>query len=495
MRARTVIVFFTLSIFAASAWLPRAHAGDDEVEPPIMEIDFVSPAEKEKMAKLKFGSDETISVDFPDEEVRAILKNVADIYNLNLVIPDKLKGKTSIKLRNVTWRQIFEVVLEPLSYTYVEDRNIIKIKHISELVSEPTVTRIFLINYAKANAIQTALSPLVDQRKGGRVQVDQRTNSLIVTERPSRMNDIQAIIERLDRPDPLVQIEAKLFEVINRDSWSGDEHDEDDEGDAEEVARQNGSTYAPQEAAQLFSQLETIKGARLASSFSVIVLDEHEATIEMVKRIPAPSYLFNDEQGSLGVDGIQHQEIDVKMTVRPDVNSAGLIRLHILPEITTRLGEVSISSQAGHATMPVTSTKRMSSEIILRDGFTVLLGGMSESIDQHGIVPNHSAGPQQASPKQVEKFSDSKFMIFVTARTLNPDGVTYRSIADPRELREMGIVDAEIPGYEIPEDQRTALKEIRDMRNERVRNDTERELQEILSDELKASQAQAEEHD
>src|SRR5450432_2483344 len=60
---------------------------------------------------------DTLSVDFPDEEIRTVLRNVADLFELNLVIPDTLQGKTSVKLRDVTWRQIFKVVLEPVGYT------------------------------------------------------------------------------------------------------------------------------------------------------------------------------------------------------------------------------------------------------------------------------------------------------------------------------------------------------------------------------------------
>src|SRR6188508_643321 len=46
---------------------------------------------------------DTLSVDFPDEDIKTILRNVADLFELNLVVPDTLTGKTSIKLRDVTW--------------------------------------------------------------------------------------------------------------------------------------------------------------------------------------------------------------------------------------------------------------------------------------------------------------------------------------------------------------------------------------------------------
>ena len=56
------------------------------------------------------GAKDTLSVDFPNEDIRTILRNVADLFELNLVIPDTLQGKASIHRRDVTWRQTFQVV-------------------------------------------------------------------------------------------------------------------------------------------------------------------------------------------------------------------------------------------------------------------------------------------------------------------------------------------------------------------------------------------------
>ena len=77
--------------------------------------------------ELSLGETDMISVDFPNEEIRTVLRNVADLYMLNIVIPEELQGTTTIKLRDVSWRQIFDVVLEPIGYTYVEEGNIIQI--------------------------------------------------------------------------------------------------------------------------------------------------------------------------------------------------------------------------------------------------------------------------------------------------------------------------------------------------------------------------------
>ena len=95
---------------------------------PEVTIKDTAPAHVAVATKGKDASGkDTLSVDFPDEDVRSILRNVADLFELNLVIPEALQGKASIKLRDVSWRQIFQVILDPIGYTYVEEGNIVKI--------------------------------------------------------------------------------------------------------------------------------------------------------------------------------------------------------------------------------------------------------------------------------------------------------------------------------------------------------------------------------
>ena len=104
---------------------------------------------------------ETLSVDFPNAVIRTILRNVADLYDLNLVIPETLEGRASLKLRDVTWKQIFDVLLTPVGYTYVTDGNIIKVVSIESLNVEPAETRIFLLNYARASDIAPTILNLM----------------------------------------------------------------------------------------------------------------------------------------------------------------------------------------------------------------------------------------------------------------------------------------------------------------------------------------------
>lgn len=352
---------------------------------------------------------------------------------------------------------------------------------------EPTVTRVLLIYYANAREIQNLLFPLVDTAKGGYIQVDERSNALLVTERPSRMNDIQAVIERLDRPPHQVLIEAKLFEIVRQEHE--DRESKDGEGDSPESTAQTGSAssnavYNSQEANRILSQLEATKDTRLVSSFNVVTLDGKEAHVTMVKRFPVPRVEFDEKQGGLRTQSIDYQEFDISMKVRPEVSYDGFIRLSITPVVSSRVGEVRLNDQAGTASLPIISTKSMSTEVRLKSGSTVAIGGLSDQISGSVVTPQltESSPPQRGSNKDTAEFFTSRFLIFVTARTLNPDGTSYRDTADPRVLHEMEIVDSEIPGYKIPEEQLKSLNKMRDLRNDSDRAQTEQKNESTLSE-------------
>ena len=153
MRTRLLQFALILSVSAGLLWSqatptppaasPAAPAPADKSTEPAVTVQGTEPT-----GAGVSRTHDTLSVDFPDEDIRTILRNVADLFELNLVIPDTLQGKTSIKLRDVTWRQIFEVILTPVGYTYIEQGSIIKIVSLESLAQEPVNTEVFILNYA-----------------------------------------------------------------------------------------------------------------------------------------------------------------------------------------------------------------------------------------------------------------------------------------------------------------------------------------------------------
>ena len=481
---------------------------------------------------VKVTEEETISVDFPDEEVRTILRNVADLFDLNVVIPDALQGRTSVKLRNITWRQVFEVALEPLGFTYVEDRNIIRIKSIEELTTEPVDTRVFVLNYATAEELQNSIAPLIDTAAGGRVQVDVRSNALVITERPSRMNQIQEIIEKLDKATDQVMIETKFIEVENTDQknigvnwsslegygasagpfqrqWSRNRSSQDDSerndtsnnssnsssnngfsladgpifASENDVLSGNGTdltrtveslagtsrldtaVFSADEFRVVISALEQNNDTELVANPTVVTMSNQEATIDIVTEIPQVEFSIDQETGEQRADGLAEPLVfGTQVRVTPQVNDAGFINLLVIPSVSNQIG----TQFTDIGPQPIISRRKAETNVVIKDGYTLAIGGLTQNEEVLGgtAVPVLGSLPYigRLFSSESNTMRQKNLIIFITAKTLNPDGSSYRDIIDPRVLHQMGVVPADVPGYQLsPEDLKT-LQDIEDFR-------------------------------
>ncbi|HEY9155799.1 MAG TPA: secretin N-terminal domain-containing protein [Opitutaceae bacterium] len=494
--------------------------------------DAQAPAPADSMPKPALvRAKDTLSVDFPDEEIRTVLRNVADLFELNLVIPDTLQGKTSVKLRDVTWRQIFKVVLEPVGYTFVEDSNIIKVVTQDSLNLEPLSTEVFVLNYARAADIKPSLDALVDIKLGGKIVVDARSNALVVTERPSAVQRIRPIVLNLDKATEQVMIETKFIEVTDRDvkntgvNWASlsgyglnvnnigrsynntrtsthtannidvpymqDGYEKLDTllnrnlgtplndpahgvGPAYAydpntgVTTIDGDKFGPKSQVQsvltgvtsavfsadqfslVVSALKTFNDTKLVSNPTVVTLNNTEATINVGEEYPIPQYTYNQERGSFEVSGFTYKPIGVILKVTPQVNSAGFIKLAVEPTVSSRNGTVDFGG-AGGAQIPIIGIRTAKTQVTMKDGYTLGLGGLSETTD----IAAKSSVPLLGSIPGIGKLfsSDGKdttlhnLVVFITARTLRPDGASTGEVFDPRMVREMKITKEELPGF------------------------------------------------
>lgn len=523
---------------------------------------------------------DVISVDFPEEEVRKIISDVAEFYDLNVIIPDTLQGSTTIKLNNVTWQQIFDAVLDPLGYTYVTDRNIIKIRSRLDVETEPTQTQIFMVNYAVADQLRAAIAPLVDTAAGGRLQVDKRTNALVITERPSQLNQITQVIDRLDRATAQVMIESKFIQVDNSDvknlgvDWSSlggyqigvgglqrtfnqgytqtredtrerglevdnettdldttgfdlatgpiarnedttdfettvTSNDTDVVSNVFNLSRTTSAVFSADDFNIILSALQTYADSRVVNNPTIVTLDGEQAKIVIGEKYPIPDYTYNDDRGTFEVSGFKFEDIGIVLSVRPQVNSAGFIRLDIAPEISRRSAEAVDFGGAAQA-IPIIETTETVSSVTLKDGHTLAIGGLMqrEETNRATAVPFVSDVPVlgELFESDSDNMRETNLIIFVTAKTLNPDGTTYREIVDPRMLARMSILESDIPGYhfDMPEDQLDRMSEIDALRNradrEKILNKYRQELEllelaEQRRDEARRAELEAEEEE
>ena len=480
---------------------------------------------------------DTISVDFPQEDVRAIITSVADLYELNVVIPEALVGTVSLKLRNVTWQQVFNVVLEQFDFTYVEEDNIIKIKSLEELLAEPLVTRVFIVDFARASEIQAGIQPLIGSSVGGLAQVDARSNALIISERPSRMSEIQRIIEALDRPTDQVMIESKFIEVTRADQldlgvdWSalsgytvsagpfartydrttarsrteGSTNDTS-ESLAVDSAAGTSNVFGESSSDQLTNSLSTAltrgdtavfnadafavvlnaleqdSAVELISNPTVVTMNNQEANILVGEEYPIPDFTFNQERGTFDISGFEYTSIGIQLNVTPQVNSAGFITMDIEPTVNNRTGEVTFDG----ATLPILASRSASATVTIKSGFTLAIGGLVERDTSNSSNQVPVLGDIPVLGRLFRNSSRStdvtSLVIFITARVLSATGATYRDVFSPRTLFDMGISERDVPGVEIDPSEQALYDQIQAQRAEMDRLENQLRLQRQIND-------------
>lgn len=435
------------------------------------------------------GEGELITIDFPEEEIRVILRSIADMFDLNLVVPETLVGRTSIKLKNVEWRQVFDIVLKPAGYTFTEEKNIIRVISLDQINQEPMTVRTFIIKYAKASEIAQSIAPLIEIKGGGSIQIDGRSNSIIVRERPSVILQIENLLKNsgLDEPSTQVMIETKFIEVgcsegeggtdgAGFDFWSsggpfsegqrfaqwGTNSKVNVAGTLEDacisMANQVGCFLSPETylktavfSAETFSivlqALKTNKSTNLVANPTVVVMNNHTCEIHVGKDEPIPEPTINETTGKFEIGQVEYMPIGVSLKVIPRVNhGAEQITLEIDPEVS----RVETYREFLGVKYPVKTVRQAHSVISIKNGYTVALGGLTQedTIEIERRVPLVGSIPLigRIFRNTRDEISKTNLIMFLTAKTLSHDG-TYMDIVDPRVMSRMGIGPQDLPGY------------------------------------------------
>src|SRR5438128_4662196 len=169
-----------------------------------------------------------VSLDFQGADLRAVLRTFAEISGLNIVIDPKVNGTVDVALRDVPWDQALDIILKANGLGYIVDGTIVRIaplealeaeqKKISDLAKAQaeagqitTLTR--QLSYAKGEDIVALLKAANILSNRGTAFVDARTNTLIVTDLQERLTSTNQLLNTLDKPQPQVEIEARIVQA------------------------------------------------------------------------------------------------------------------------------------------------------------------------------------------------------------------------------------------------------------------------------------------
>lgn len=193
-------------------------------------------AEKAQLSPYKGAK---ISLDFKDADIHNIFRLIAEVSNLNIITSEEVKGKITIRLVDVPWDQALDVILTTKNLIKIEEGNVLRITTLesvrkdseekqkaeelliksreTKLKLEEPGKKIIKVNYAKASELQKLL---LERKEGkgflspqGSVKADERTNTLIIQDIRSNLEEIEQLVKELDSPTPQVLIEARIVQA------------------------------------------------------------------------------------------------------------------------------------------------------------------------------------------------------------------------------------------------------------------------------------------
>ena len=172
------------------------------------------------------GRARRVSLNFKDADIVNVIRLIADVTGENIITSEDVKGKVTVRLRNVPWETALDTILKSKGYDKVRSNNILRIssaqqiqaereaevarQRANELIEEKVI-KIITVNYATASEIVGQLKGLLSTR--GTVQTDDRTNTIIVEDVRSNIERLVELVRRLDKQTPQVLIEARIVEA------------------------------------------------------------------------------------------------------------------------------------------------------------------------------------------------------------------------------------------------------------------------------------------
>ncbi len=423
----------------------------------LLTIEFrpLTPAEKEEIKKKQFPyTGERLSLNFQDIPVRSVLQILADFTGLNIIAADSVQGNVTLRLNNVPWDQALDLVLKAKGLGQRREGEVIWVAPLDEIIAlekkelehvsfreekEPLKTEIIQLNYAKAADILKVLKGIQQQAQHlqapqaaaapqfapqyattfevptvgeeavaggsilsprGEVNIDERTNILIVKDTLYHLEAIRKLVQTLDRPIRQVLIESRV--VIANDDFSRDL------GVRLNAARNTGSPGKTQtllggilgnnngivdlpaaigpgaggglgiavfKLNQFLMQLELSalqdeNRGDVISMPKVVTQDQTTARIEQGEEIPYQ--VVGTAGGGLAVPQTQFKKAMLKLEVTPHITPDDNVIMDILVTKDAR-GRETVNGQ------PPIDKREIETTVQVANGETVVLGGIYET--------------------------------------------------------------------------------------------------------------------
>ncbi len=396
---------------------------------------------KEEVAPLEPGN---ITVNFKGADMRTVLNYIAEVAGIDIVPAPDVKGPVDVRLTNKPWKVALDIILRNYGYAYEETSGIIRVDTISRLREQEPITQTYSLDYASAKTIAGgmkddknlpipgAIKDILSEK--GKIAFDDRTNILVVTDVPSKIDKINQVIKDLDAETPQVLIEAKVIETqleknetmgidwtisatvagaqrpttIPFLSWQnplaplGVKFDEKtwlpQGGPAANSASttllfpsgpRDGSfgfpyalpadfTYGTLDFTSFQAVLQMLKNrtrTEVISDPRVATLNNKPAYINVGETFNFPLYERNMATGRMEIIGYRAEDHGIKLNVTPHINTKNEIWVELAPEISEFKRYDTLDAASG-IKAPVFSKRKATTQVLVRDGDTIFIGGI-----------------------------------------------------------------------------------------------------------------------
>ncbi|HDS15679.1 MAG TPA: type IV pilus secretin family protein [Proteobacteria bacterium] len=405
-----------------------------------VETEETLPAASEKSARNNPGSKASgvehmlsnpnlpITVDFKGTDIQNVFRFLAEINHLNVVMGDDVNGTVTLRLKDVPWKQVMNIVLKTRQLGMEQDHNVIRIaplevfnkEHLAreerkrtlaesrktEEDIQPTTMKILKVNFASIDEVADKIRNTITSDRG-KVETDPRTNSLIINDIQDRIIRAENLLRELDEPVRQVMIEAKIVKVERRSArelgvqWGGAWNNRSNDryyglsgnntlGNTGLPAVGDGaspdlaSSYAVNLPAtslnsgiglifgkidkyNLNVKLSAMQGrgdAHILSSPKVLALNQHSARIGQGQEIP---YQTTSQEGTT----TEFKKAELSLEVTPTITNNAMVSMEVVVSKDSK-GE---NTPDG----PAINTQTITTSLLLSDGETAVVGGIIES--------------------------------------------------------------------------------------------------------------------
>ena len=424
---------------------------------------------------------EKLSLNFQNVEVRRLLQVIGEFTGMNIVVSDSVGGSITLILKDVPWDQALDIILQQKGLDMRKNGNVILIAPREEIATkeklefeskaqigdlEPLRTESFQMNYVKGGDVKKLLSDpkqtLLSKR--GSALLDDRSNILFVQDTPSRLDDVRAMIAKVDVPVRQVMIEARIVEAgdtfaknigirlgtgavtaktqkdENTGAISVTYTKETELGWINPGSRTGGlgslnlpatprsgsagtynftlfnskmSKYLDAE----ITALESDGKGKVISSPRVMTANQIEAIIEQGVEIPY------QQATSSGATSISFRKANLSLKVKPQITPDGRVTMSL--DINKDTPNTSLSTGSGVAI----DTKHVKTEVLVENGGTVVIGGIytQKKSDQTNRVPFFGDLPYIGWLFKNREWIDDKteLLVFITPKIVN-EGLALR---------------------------------------------------------------------